>query len=245
VTGTILAVAAVAMAIAFAQGVAGFGFALLAVPVLAVVLPVKDAVVLSTLIGAANSSYQAVLLRSSIDRVRVRRYLWGSLVGAPFGFALFQVASPDVLRAIVGIAVLGGTVVVARGATGEGPRPALDRSMAVVSGVLLTSTSTNGPPLVLALRAQGVPIDSFRASLASVFAVTGLAASVAFAMVGSVDADIAALALAALPAVAVGARLGYRFRTRVAGAAFSRLVVALLVAGALVSLAPLAVSLIA
>jgi len=241
---TIAAVAAVALAVAFAQGVAGFGFALLAVPALAVLLPVKEAVVLSTLVGAANSSYQAALLRTSIDRIRARRYLWGSLAGAPIGFALFRLASPDVLRAVVGIAVLGGTVVVARAASGEGVRPVLDRSMGFVSGVLLTSTSTNGPPLVLALRAQGVPTDVFRATLAMVFAVTGVAASCAFALAGSVDARVAAFAAAALPAVAVGARLGFRFRDRVGGTAFSRLVVALLVAGALGSVAPLAATLI-
>ena len=241
---TVLAVAAVALAVAFAQGVAGFGFALLAVPALAVVLPVKDAVVLSTLVGAANSSYQAALLRTSIDGIRARRYLWGSLAGAPIGLALFRLASPDVLRAIVGLAVLGGTVVVTRVASGRGLRPSLDRSMGFISGVLLTSTSTNGPPLVLALRAQGVPTDVFRATLALVFAVTGVAASFAFAVAGSVDVGIAALSAAALPAVAIGARLGFRFRDRVGGAAFSRLVVALLVAGALGSVAPLAVSVV-
>ena len=239
---TALAVVAVALVVAFAQGVAGFGFALLAVPVLAVVLPVKDAVVLSTLVGTANSGYQAVLLRGSIDAVRVRRYLWGSFAGAPIGFVLFRTASPDVLRAIVGAAVLGGTIIVVRGASGARQRPFLDRSMALVSGVLLTSTSTNGPPLVLALRAQGVPTDAFRATLAAVFAVTGIAASGAFAVAGSVDGRIVLLSVAALPAVAVGARLGFQFRDRLAGAAFSRLVVALLVAGALGSLAPLAAS---
>jgi uncharacterized membrane protein YfcA len=244
VTATIIAVVAVAMAVAFAQGVAGFGFALLAVPALAVLLPVKEAVVLSTIIGAANSSYQAVLLRTSIDGVRVRRYLWGSLAGSPMGFAVFRLASPDVLRAVVGMAVLGGTVVVARVASGEGHRPVLDRSMAFVSGVLLTSTSTNGPPLVLALRAQGVPTDVFRATLALVFAVTGVAASCAFAIAGSVDVRVAALAAAALPAVAVGARLGFGCRDRVGGAAFSRLVIALLVAGALGSVAPFAASVV-
>lgn len=241
---TIVAVAAVACAVAFAQGVAGFGFALLAVPALAVLLPVKEAVVLSTLVGTANSGYQAALLRTSIDGIRARRYLWGSLAGAPIGFALFHLASPDVLRAIVGIAVLGGTVVVTRTRSGTGMRPVLDRSMGVVSGILLTSTSTNGPPLVLALRAQGVPTDVFRATLALVFAATGGAASCVFAVTGSVEARVAAISAAALPAVAVGARLGFRFRDRVGGAAFSRLVVALLVAGALGSVAPLAASLV-
>jgi uncharacterized membrane protein YfcA len=239
---TALAVVAVALAVAFAQGVAGFGFALLAVPILAAVLPVKDAVVVSTLIGTANSGYQAVLLRSSIDAVRVRRYLWGSFAGAPIGLVLFRLASPDVLRAVVGVAVLGGTIVVVRGAPGLRHRPFLDRSMALVSGVLLTSTSTNGPPLVLALRAQGVSTDAFRATLAAVFAVTGIAASCAFAVAGSVDGRIVLLSVAALPAVAAGARLGFQFRDRLAGAAFSRLVVGLLVAGALGSLAPLAAS---
>ena len=160
------------------------------------------------------------------------------------GFAVFRLASPDVLRAVVGMAVLGGTVVVARVASGEGQRPVLDRSMAFVSGVLLTSTSTNGPPLVLALRAQGVPTDVFRATLALVFAVTGVAASCAFAIAGSVDVRVAALAAAALPAVAVGARLGFKCRDRVGSAAFTRLVIALLVAGALGSVAPFAASVV-
>lgn len=238
---TALLVAAVAMAVAFAQGVAGFGFALLAVPAFACFIPVKEAVVLSTIVGAANSGYQAVLLRSSIDWIRARRYLAGSFMGAPLGLAVFLVASPDLLRAVVGVAVLVGTAFIMKGATTGPHQPRLDGAMSFVSGVLLTSTSTNGPPLVLALRAQGVVPDVFRATLASVFAVTGAAASLAFAFAGDVGHRSVALAVAALPAVAAGARLGYRTRTRVEGPAFTGIVVALLVAGAVSSIAPLVI----
>lgn len=233
-----LLVVAVALAVAVVQGVAGFGFALLAVPAFAFLLPVKDAVVLSTVLGAVNSSVQAVQLRRSIDRIRARRYLIGSFVGAPAGFVVYLTAPPDGLRAIVGAAVLGGTLVMVRTTDGDTARPWLDRSMAFTSGVLLTSTSTNGPPLVLALRAQRVPADAFRATLAVVFALTGAAACLAFALAGQVGAGTLSLAAASTPAVAIGARLGHRARGRVGGATFSRLVVGLLIAGAVSGIAP-------
>jgi len=226
------------MVMAFVQGVAGFGFALLAVPFFALVLPVKEAVVLSTLVGTANSCFQVVALRRNIDVVRAQRYLIGSLLGAPLGFALYQRSSTIVLRAIVGIAVVLGTVMVVRAPRHTSARPRLDWGMALVSGVLLTSTSTNGPPLVVALRAQGVQPDSFRATLAVVFAVTGAAATMGFAVAGNIDHETAWLSAWALPSLLIGASTGQRARVFVAGAMFTWLVALILMVGAASSIAP-------
>lgn len=152
---------------AFIQAITGFGFALLAVPILALRVSVHEAVVLSACMGTLNSGWQSVNLGRFANSVLVRRYIVASLVGIPIGYSAFVFLSEQLLRILVGVAVLAGTLIVATmGNRQVGVRT--QRALGVVSGALLIATSTNGPPIVLALQAQGMPKQEFRGTLARI-----------------------------------------------------------------------------
>jgi len=221
------AVACAVLVAALAQAVTGFGFALLAVPTMALFVDTRDAVIISALLGTFTSGVQAWTDRGDVDADAARRLLAASAVGMPLGFFAFVVASETVLRGLLGGFVLAATWILWRGAAvPTGPR--MDWVMGAASGALNTSLSTNGPPLVFLLQARGLPPERFRATLYRVFAVMGAVTIVIFAAAGRIGADALLGSAVALPASVAGLAVGWRIRRRLPAERFRTLVLVLL-----------------
>jgi uncharacterized protein len=227
-TGQLIVVAAAIFAASFTQVLAGFGFALLAMPVMTIALPVDRSLVIVTLLGGVTTVTQAVQLRADLDRTLARRMIAGSYLGMPIGLVLLNVVADTTLRIALGVSVLVATVMLARQVSLAHVGPGLDRSAGFVSGVLNTSLGTNGPPLVFALQSRGLAPDRFRATIQAVFAAGNLLAIPLFAANGKFTADGLTGALVAVPAWVTGLALGRPVRGHVHGERFRWLVLALL-----------------
>ena len=81
----IFVVIAVALFASIAQGLAGFGFGVIAVPFFLLILNVADAVVVATLLTIANVALMATRLRGAVCWLPVGRLVVGSLAGMPVG----------------------------------------------------------------------------------------------------------------------------------------------------------------
>lgn len=213
---------------ALLQAISGFGFALLSVPLFALRIDIHEAVVLSSCVGTISSGWQTYFLRENVDVMCAKRYIMASLVGIPFGFALFVILSDQVLRLIVGVAVIFGTFVVAFGGELKVNRM-WERTLGVISGALLIATSTNGPPIVLALQAQRMPMLVFRATLARIFFVSGVVSVILFLTAGKIDSSITVATLLCVPVMTVSVLVGNRLVRRMAERPFRLLVLLLLV----------------
>jgi uncharacterized membrane protein YfcA len=212
---------------AFIQAITGFGFALLAVPVLAFRVSVHEAVVLSACMGTVSSGWQSINLRRFANGELVRRYVLASIFGIPLGYVAFIVFSDRVLRILVGLSVLGGTVVVAT-MRDRTVNQVVQRVLGILSGALLVATSTNGPPIVLALQAQGMQKQEFRGTLARIFFVSGAISVILFAFAGRLDTKTLIGVIAALPALLTAVWLGNRLVTKVRDEMFRYAVLMLL-----------------
>lgn len=197
------------------QAVVGFGFALLSVPIMMQVVDLHRAVILASLIGTANNFYQYRDLKHDQDKTQVRRFLWASFVGAPFGLLAFIYADQNALKVFLGLGVLLGVILLVRGRDLTNAHISLDWSMGVISGFLLTSTSTNGPPLVFALQARKSEPQVFRATLNMIFLVSGVYGLVLFAAFGEIATSDLWLAAAVLPSMVIGVSIGKFIRNRV------------------------------
>jgi uncharacterized membrane protein YfcA len=87
--------------------------------------------------------------------------------------------------------------------------------MGVISGFLLTSTSTNGPPLVFALQARKSEPQVFRATLNMIFLISGVYGLALFAAFGEIAISDLWLAAAVLPSMMFGVSIGRFIRNRV------------------------------
>ena len=231
-----VAVAVVVLATACTQAVVGFGFALLTVPIMMQIVGLQRAVILASLIGTANNVFQYRDLKHNQDKPQVKRFLFASCIGAPFGLVAFIYANQQVLKILLGIGVLFGVLLLARGRNLTHAHVSLDWSMGVISGFLLTSTSTNGPPLVFAMQARKSDPQVFRSTLNMVFLVSGIYGLVLFAVFGEIALSDIWISLALLPSMIVGVYAGRFIRNRVDPDRFRLLVLVLLALAGLSSL---------
>lgn len=219
-----------------AQTVSGFGFALLAVPMMSLLVDPREAVVVATLLGAVSSTSQAFIDRAHANRAMVGRLALAAYLGMPFGLTLFLVFSESALRFFVGIVVALAGVMLIRGFTIHSATTRYDWLLGWFSGVLATSTSTNGPPLVFLMQAKKLDPSSFRATINAVFTLSNVGAIALFLAAGRVTGPSLIGALWAVPAMIGGLRLGYALRPRLDADRFKVLVFVLLFLSALSAL---------
>ena len=99
--------ALVAAGAATVQLIAGFGFALAAVPLFSLVIDPHDAVIVSLGIATLTNGYQAWAGRRDRRPRRRRGMLAGAAVGLPIGWLIYLWADDRVLGIVIGVAVLG------------------------------------------------------------------------------------------------------------------------------------------
>jgi len=226
--GEIVWVVVVVAISSLAQSLAGFGFGLLAVPLMTLVVAPHQAVIVATMIGTVSTTLQAVIDRRFCDWSMAKRLSIAAYAGMPLGLVVFVLVSESAMRFSLGVVVLTATAVLARGFSFAGQSRLMDSLMGGLSGVLSTSTSTNGPPLVFLLQARGLEPHVFRATLNTVFAISNVGALALFASTGEMETNGIIAALVALPFLFVSLRIGYALRPRVKVEHFKKLVLVML-----------------
>jgi uncharacterized protein len=240
--GTAAEVAVIVFVAASLQRAVGFGFALLAVPLAAFVLPTKSAVVIVFLTGSVTSVWLAARLVDRIEWRTTRRLGAGAVVGAPVGVVILNAASPTTLRLVLGVTTSLAAVWIIVSSRRASPRPVEHRrsttfALGVASGVLNTSLATSGPPLVYELRRTGFHGDRFRATISAVFVVSNLIGLPLLALAGLITSyDVALAATSILPCVA-GLVVGGHIGDRMTPSRFAWAVDLLLLATGLVTIA--------
>jgi len=210
----------------------GFGFNLLSTPLLTLFHPPRVAVVLTLLLGVIASG--ALLgdrrLRRAIDWTVVRPLCVGSLIGMPAGLLLLQHADGRVLKALVAaLTATFAALMLFRLLPRRPPARLGVFAVGVLSGFLSTSTSLNGPPVVLYLIARGVAKDQFRASMVAFVFIATVASVVLMAAGGVVPRATMMLALTLIPGVVLGLAAGSLVARRVAPQTFDAVVLGYLV----------------
>ena len=197
-----------AFAGASVQSAVGFGFALVLSPAAFAVLEPAEAVL--TLQVLAIPLNALVLFEGGrpahVEWRRLVPLLAAALPGMAVGVALLATLSKSALQVAVGLAVIAAATWQLRrrnkGVRSMNRAPLGNPASAAVgfaSGVLTTSLSVSGPPVVLWLEAHGVRPAEFRQTLAATFLVLSVIAGaliVATEGVGDLDAGVVAPLLA-------------------------------------------------
>ncbi len=211
------------------QMASGFGFALVATPLLAIAIGAHDAVLLTLLCAVVFNAWQAYEGRRDRDSGVVVRLLAGAVVGMPGGYVVYRVTDHRQLTVAIGVLVLVATALLVRRPTARASS-AVDLVAGVLVGALTTSTGTNGPPAVVLLQSRGLRPDQFRATLTSVFLAVDLVAVAVFAAFGDLGLEVAGYAAWSVPALLVGGLLGQRARRLLSPDTFRAAVLVLLAA---------------
>ncbi|HAG67652.1 MAG: hypothetical protein ABR76_00870 [Acidimicrobiia bacterium BACL6 MAG-121220-bin61] len=232
----LLVIATIILFASIVQSVAGFGFALLAVPLMVMFVDLHQAVIIATLLGTVSNLGQAWQLRHYQHRSIAYRFIVASCLGAPFGFALFKYADQNILKALLGLGVLFGVWMLARGRDMQHANVSIDWLMGWLSGVLQLATSTNGPPIVFTLQARRLNPDTQRATLNLIFSATGIFSIGVFTLAGKIHADELLVVLKATPVMLSGIFIGVVLRKHINAVVFKKIVLLLLTLGGLSSI---------
>lgn len=204
----LLALAFVAVLLAAAgQAITGFGFVLVAVPLITLLTDPRTAVVACTTLGLLITSLGWFEDRAAVDWRPIAGIGAGAVVGIPLGLVVFASLPVETLGLAIGVTVLFFTALLAVRVRLPGGRPT-QVAAGTVSGVMLSTTGMNGPPLVLALQAEELPPTVFRATLQPTFTLQSVLVVGGFATLGQFTATSAALVAVGAPALWLGWRLG-------------------------------------
>lgn len=235
-TSQLLVVAAASLLGATVKSVTGLGYPVLAIPLIALVLGVEDAVVLVALPNFAANSYLWWESRDVSDQTRdLPRLVGFGVVGAVIGtVALVRLPEEPLLVVLALTVVVFVANFLLRPDVAIDPVTATRWSPAVgtVVGLLQGSIGVSGPVVATWVHGYRLAPRVFVHTVTFIFGVTGAAQIVVLAAQGQFTRDrLVAAVVAGIP-VALVTPLGVRLRDRLAGAAFERAVLVVLLASA-------------
>lgn len=203
----------------------GFGEALVAVPLLALVIPVRVAVPLATLLSVTVAG---LILAQDWRHVHARS-AWGLIVptlfGVPVGVLILTVMPPHMVKTALGVIIIAFSTYSLAGRWN--PRLSDDRLAPMFgfgAGVLGGAYGMNGPPLVVYGTLRGWSPERFRATLQGYFLPASAAGMCGFWAAGLWVPDVTRYYLLSLAPVVVAILLGRAANRRMRPQTFVRYV---------------------
>jgi len=191
VDGDLALGSAVVAGAALLAGVTGFGFGILATPLLlALGFPLEFVVTANLAIASVTRVGTAFRMRSHVVWPRAAALAGGSMPGLALGAVVLARADTGLLaRAAGALAAAAALVLLLRRRGPRRPPRGATFGAGFAGGFLGTTTSMNGIPPALLLGRERVTAPTFLADLAVYFVAVNALGLVALAVAGSIDAD--------------------------------------------------------
>ncbi len=214
----------------------GFGEALIAVPLLALRVPIAVATPLAVAVSVVVAMVAVARDWRHVDLHNAKWLIGSSFAGLPFGLLLLTRVSDRAVHLLLGAVIIGvsGYSLIGRVKARLSERDHRWLVAAgVCSGVLGGAYGMNGPPLAIYGALRGWTPLQFRATLQGYFLVASLAGLASYTGLGLWRPPVVSYFLVSLPAVIVAIVIARFVASRLDSARFFRLVFAgLLVIGA-------------
>ena len=214
-------------------GATGFGSAVVAVPLLAHLVPLTTAVATMTSLDFFAAQHTAWRQRHHIAWHEFRRIAPAAVVGIALGGTLLLNLPPK--PALLALAIFVGTYgsYVLSGAPRPRHAPAwLAIPTGVIGGVFSCLFGTGGPVYVVYLSARIQDKGALRATAASMVVLSVWLRLALFIATGVLHLPLLLLVALLLPVMGAGLFLGHRLHDRLSSAGVLRLIAALLVVNA-------------
>ncbi|HEY3143346.1 MAG TPA: sulfite exporter TauE/SafE family protein [Acidimicrobiales bacterium] len=213
------------------QGALGFGANLIAVPVVAIVVPEALPATLVLWVVPLVIA-MAIRERHGVDWSGVRWTTLGRIPGTVLGAWVASTVASQTLSVLCGVGVL--LAVATSLATADVPLvPATKTAAGFASGAMGTATSIGGPPLALLYQRQDGRV--LRSTLAMAFTIGTATSLTGLTLAGAVEPWHVGLALALTPGLAGGLACSGALARRLDGALLRPAVLALATIAALVA----------
>ena len=214
---TLAGAAAMTFGAAYVRGLTGFGMAIILVPLLGLIIPPAQAVVLGILLQLLIGPVGLGLIHADADRATALPIGLIAMATTPIGMAVLDVTRPDLARLLITVVAVGAFVAVLLPKQPEGHRPGRGAVIGtgVASGILTGFAAMPGPPVVPFYLRRHLEPRVARASMLLIFFLTAIAGTAAALWVGIATKRLFLLALLLFVPMWLGNRFGGRHFGRV------------------------------
>lgn len=225
-------IAIVLFVASFTFGTAGFGFALVSMPLITLVVSPRFAVPFVMLYSFGINLFLLLRFKEYIEWQKLWPLVVGALPGIPLGIFFLKNYEDVMIKKIVGGVVIVFALwnLIARADRGC----VLPRFWAYLagfaSGILHGGTAMSGPPLLIYLTLNKWEKTLTRATLQSFFFVTGSCSLFGLALTKVLTLSVVRCNLLYLPVVVLGGVTGYFLFKRLSSGRFNRILLSLLLA---------------
>ncbi len=212
------------------QALAGFGSALVAMPLLVRTLGLGVAAPMFVLVGLLTKVFMIARYRQHFHLDAVWRLVAATLVAIPAGMLLADLLPERLTTSLLGLIVIGYALY---GLLALRPMRLSDRRWAygfgVASGLLSGAYNTGGPPYVIYGTSQDWDPEEFKGNLQVAYLASTLMLLFSHTLSGGMTGDVLRYFAVAAPAVLIGLALGFYAERFVTPAAFKQGVYVLLI----------------
>lgn len=205
------------------QALTGFGFAILATPLLLLLYDSRDSIQMSILLSFMIAIILMPRIRQEVDYGMFRRFVAGSIPGIPLGLVFFSCIGLDALKIMVSVVILIVTSMSlinlykhrdcqyspAPLAETVMPSSGWELLVGFFAGVLTTSIGMPGVPLVLYFIAVNAPKGIIRSTTLAFFICVYIFSILAQVVTGKMGTDVLIASLILTPANIMGVIAGY------------------------------------
>jgi uncharacterized protein len=228
----LLAISSAAILLAaIVRGFSGFGFSLLSITAISLIMPVAQIVPSIFLLEVAASINMIPGIWREIDWRSLRWLMLGYVIGLPIGTYALIAAPADPAQVLLSLFVITTAVMMLRGfRLEETPGPAASTGTGAASGLLNGAFGIGGPPVVLFYLSTPGAAAIGRASIIFFFLFTDLLGVGYFATQGLVTQQSFVQFIFWMPTLLFGVWIGAHAFRRIDQATFRRWVLIILIA---------------
>ena len=229
-----LLITAVVIAAAYlVRGIVGFGSGLIAIPFLALILPLTAVVPLVVLLDYVASASHGVKNRNEIQWREILPLLPFALPGVLTALYLFKTVDIDLLgKSLGGFILIYAVYSLLAKDTEEVGSQLWAIPSGGFGGLIGTLFGTGGPFYVLFLKHRGLAKTQFRATFAAIFLLDGAGRLTAYIYSGFYTLDLLFVVAVSLPIMMAGLYVGGHIHTTLSQKAFQTVIsILLLISG--------------
>jgi len=192
------------------QAIAGFGFAIVAAPVLVTILGVKETVKFIIISSAYMQIYMMHKVRKDVHFDVVKRLLIGSILGILPGSYIFRSINAQNLEILLGISLIMAVTLLSFKFSWHSSHPKLEQVLfGLVAGFFIATTSIGGPVISLYMLNAKAAKDETRADMTFFFFASNLWTLTTWLFLGNISwSYFVGLPLWNLPASVLGVYVG-------------------------------------
>jgi uncharacterized protein len=210
------------------QTIAGFGYAIIGVPLLSGILGIKETVVFLLIGSIYMRVYVVFKVRKELEFGVVKRIFLGAMIGIVPGSMMLRSLDGNALRIVLGVTLILAVIVLRSNYHWKTVHEKLEQfGFGIIGGFFNGSTSVGGPPIVLYMLNSEKPKEKMRANLFLYFLMTNIFTIGVWFFLGNAHlSDAIGLPLWTLPAAFLGIYAGEKIFFHINQQLFNRIAIA-------------------